>query len=260
MSFKDLGLTEKTIQAINDLGYETPTTVQKDVIPSILEGKDVFTIAPSACGKTCSYIFPLIDIISHREGHNILIITPGSKESVNISDKFSIFNKYHEINDETTEAQESEANVIIASPDLLLDNIKEERIDVSNINILVVDDINLIKKNHQLKKLNEILDMLPANKQNIIFTNRRSKETQDTLDKILKTPSEIKVDKNKESEVKEVKENKPTMPKNVKKNKYSNKADNFDKKAVELSRKYKVFGKKTPAFLLESNKLAEGED
>ena len=53
MSFKDLGLTEKTIQAINDLGYETPTTVQKDVIPSILEGKDVFTIAPSACGKTC---------------------------------------------------------------------------------------------------------------------------------------------------------------------------------------------------------------
>jgi superfamily II DNA/RNA helicase len=173
MSFKDLGLTEKTIQAINDLGYEKPTTVQKDVIPSILSGKDVFTIAPAACGKTCSYIFPLIDIISHREGHNILIITPGSRESVNISDKFSIFNRYHEINDETLEASESEANVIIASPDLLLENIKEERIDISNINILVVDDINLIKKNHQLKKLNEILDMLPANKQNIIFTKHK---------------------------------------------------------------------------------------
>ena len=260
MSFKDLGLTEKTIQAINDLGYEKPTTVQKDVIPSILSGKDVFTIAPAACGKTCSYIFPLIDIISHREGHNILIITPGSRESVNISDKFSIFNRYHEINDETLEASESEANVIIASPDLLLDNIKEERIDISNINILVVDDINLIKKNHQLKKLNEILDMLPANKQNIIFTNRRSKETQDTLNKILKAPSEIKVDKAKESEVQEIKENKPTMPKNNKKNKHYNSQDNLDKKALELAKRYKVFGKRTPAFLLEGNKLAHEEE
>ena len=260
MSFKDLGLSKNTIHAIEDLGYKEPTTVQKDVIPSVLAGKDIFIIAPSACGKTCSYIFPLIDIISHREGHNILIITPGSRESVNISDKFSIFNRYHEINDETLEASESEANVIIASPDLLLDNIKEERIDVSNINILVVDDINLIKKNHQLKKLNEILDMLPANKQNIIFTNRRSKETQDTLNKILKTPSEIKVDKAKESEVKEIKENKPAMPKNNKKEKTTGQIENIDRKALELAKKYKGFGKRTPAFLLESNKLAQEED
>ena len=176
------------------------------------------------------------------------------------SDKFSIFNRYHEINDETLEASESEANVIIASPDLLLDNIKEERIDVSNINILVVDDINLIKKNHQLKKLNEILDMLPANKQNIVFTNRRSKETQDTLNKILKTPSEIKVDKAKESEVKEIKENKPAMPKNNKKEKPAGQIENMDRKALDLAKRYKVFGKRTPAFLLESNKLAHEED
>ena len=70
MGFKDLGLNEKTIQAIEDLGYEEPTTVQKDVIPSILEGKDIFTIAPAACGKTCAYIFPLIDIISQKAGQN----------------------------------------------------------------------------------------------------------------------------------------------------------------------------------------------
>ena len=67
MSFKDLGLNNKTIQAIIDLGYKEPTTVQKDVIPSVLAGKDIFIIAPAACGKTCSYIFPLIDIISQKE-------------------------------------------------------------------------------------------------------------------------------------------------------------------------------------------------
>lgn len=266
MSFKDLGLSEQTIQAIEDLGYQEPTTVQKDVIPSVLAGKDIFTIAPAACGKTCSYIFPLIDIISKKEGQNILIIAADSKESVNISDKLSIFNKYHEINettikDSTPEKIDNEANVIIASPDLLLDNLSENRIDISNINILVVDDINLIKKKRQLTKLNQILELLPANKQNIVFTTRRSKETQDTLDKILKTPAEIKIDKNKESETEEIQTTPAPLPIKEKNNSQKKKktfaSAEKDKKAVELAKRYKTFGKKTPAFLLSDCKTAK---
>jgi len=263
MSFSDLGLSEKTIQAIEDLGYQEPTTVQKDVIPSILNGQDIFTIAPAACGKTCAYIFPLIDIISQNAGQNILIIAADSEEAVNISDKFAIFNKYHEIND--SEDTSSEANVIIASPSLLLENIKENSMDVSDINILVVDDINLIKKKRQLNKLEKILELLPANKQNIVFTTRRSKETQDTLNKILKTPAEIKIDKNKEREVVEVNQNEPVIaedksaskPTREHKSRYQNREQHQDRKALELARKYKIFGKKTPAFLLDDTKLAE---
>lgn len=264
MSFKDLGLNNKTIQAIIDLGYKEPTTVQKDVIPSVLAGKDIFIIAPAACGKTCSYIFPLIDIISQKEGHNILIITADDKESINVSDKLSIFNKYHELTEESSQEDIStEANVIIGSPSLLLDNIKEEKIDVSNTNILVVDDINLIKKNRGLKKLDEILELLPTDKQNIVFTTRRSKETQDTLNKILKTPAEIKIDKNKESEVKDV-QNEPTIPetpiKEAPKSKKTKPKDPLDKKAVELAKKNKAFGFNPPHFLLVECKLIDGED
>ena len=260
MSFKDLGLNEHTIHAIEDLGYKEPTTVQKDVIPSVLAGKDIFIIAPSACGKTCSYIFPLIDIISKKEGQNILIITADDKEAVNVSDKLSIFNKYHEIKE-----TETEANVIIGAPNLLLENISEQQIDVSNTNILVVDDINLIKKNRQLKKLDKILEMLPSDKQNIVFTTRRSKETQDTLNKILKAPAEIKIDKNKESEAKNV-QNEPTIPENQKKekaktkNSYKKSKDPLDRKAVELAKKNKAFGFNPPHFLLVECKLIEGKD
>ena len=255
MSFKDLGLDEHTIHAIEDLGYKEPTTVQKDVIPSVLAGKDIFIIAPSACGKTCSYIFPLIDIISQKQGQNILIITADDKEAVNVSDKLSIFNKYHEIKE-----TETEANVIIGAPALLLENISEEKIDVSSTNILVVDDINLIKKNRQLKNLDKILELLPVNKQNIVFTTRRSKETQDTLNKILKAPAEIKIDKNKESEVKDV-QNEPTLPKESPKPKKKNKDKTpLDKKAVELAKKGKAFGFNPPHFLLTECKLMEGED
>ena len=152
MDFKELGLTETTIKAINEAGISVPTTVQSDVIPSILAGKDVFAIAPAGCGKTCSYVFPLIDIIARHEAQNILVITANSKQSVIVSDRFAVFNKYHEISETAlTDKEENvndEANVIIASPSLLVDLLKEDKLDLSNINILVVDDINLIKKLH----------------------------------------------------------------------------------------------------------------
>lgn len=204
MSFEKIGLSENTIKAIRELGMEKPTTVQYDVIPSILEGKDVFTIAPARCGKTASYVLPLIEIISKHEKQNILIITPSPKHSIAVSDNFAIFNKYHEINETTIadleEDIDNEANVIIGSPDLIIELLEDNKIDLSNINILVVDDINLIKSYKQLDNFEKILEVLPNEKQNIVYTNRRSKETQDILDKILKTPEEIKVSREAEKE------------------------------------------------------------
>ena len=270
MDFTQLGLSEKTIKAISETGITTPTTVQADVIPSILAGKDVFTIAPARCGKTCSYVLPLIDIISQKRAKNILIITANSKQSVSVSDRFAVFNKYHEFSENAiTEADESineEANVIIASPNLLIDLIKEEKIDLSQTDILVVDDINLIKKLHQLKNLETILEILPADKQNIVFTNRRSKETQDILDKILKTPQEIKIDRAKEEEA--VQEQHLSAPQQedkisgkkegaiAKKNKTNSSAARDDE-AVNLVRVHHTFGHNTPAFLLLKIELAE---
>ena len=281
MDFTQLGLSDKTIRAIKEAGITAPTTVQADVIPSILAGKDVFTIAPAVCGKTCSYVFPLIDIISRHEAQNILIITANSKQSVIVSDRFAVFNKYHEITESTvTENEENidnEANVIIASPNLLVDLLNEEKIDLSQINILVVDDINLIKKLHQLDNLEKILEVLPADKQNIIYTNRRSKETQSILDKILKTPEEFKIDKAKEQEAVQEetgtdenvsaeasetpvseKSQDEVIGKRDKRARTTKKdAEQQDSEAVHLAKKYHTFGRNTPAFLLSKAELAE---
>lgn len=258
MKFQELGLSPQTIQAMKEQGITNPTTVQTDVIPSILAGKDIFIIAPGRCGKTCAYVFPLIDIISQKKGQNILIVTAGSEQSVAVSDRLAVFNKYHEINGETLQDTDQEvdreANVIIASPDLLLDIAAEKKIDLSNINILVVDDINLIKKQRQLGNLEKILDMLPANKQNIVFTNRRSKETQGILDKILKAPAEIKVDRAKEDEAQNSAIESPDVkPKNA------ICEPKQDKEALELVQQYHTFGEHTPAFLLVKGELAANE-
>lgn len=262
MNFLELGLSEKTVQAIDEFGIKEPTTVQVDVIPSILQGKDVFTIAPQGCGKTISYVFPLIDIISKKNADkasgsiNILIITPDSEQAVKVSDSLAVFNKYHEVNEATIKDKDedidNEANVIIASPDLLLDIVNNDKVDLSKTNILVVDDINLIKKNKQLKNLEKILTLLPADKQNIVYTNRRSRETQYVLDKILKAPAEIKVDKNKEQEAEitakanEAQEGNQNRAKTGGRNNLLQR----DPEAMELMTKFNSFNGKTPDFVL----------
>lgn len=255
MNFKDLGLSEKTIKAIDEFGIKEPTTVQGDVIPSILQGKDVFTIAPSGCGKTTSYVFPLLDIISQntQQKKYILIITPDSEQSVVVSDRMAVFNKYHEISETTVKEKgediNKEANVIIGSPDLLLELADEDKLDLRKTNILVVDDINLIKKKKQLANLEKILEILPADKQNIVYTNRRSKETQDILDKILKSPEEIKVDKAKEAEA----QMSSTVVKSDGKKNNSCKSYSRqplkDKEAMDLIKKFNSFNGNPPEFL-----------
>ena len=261
MNFIDLGLSSKTGQAIDEFGITEPTTVQADVIPSILQGKDVFTIAPAGCGKTTSYVFPLLDVISGADGKqkNILIITPDSEQSVVVSDRMAIFNKYHEINEATikdkAEDIDNEANVIIGSPELLVELVNEEKLDLAKTNILVVDDINLIKKKKQLNNLEKILDLLPADKQNIVYTNRRSKETQGILDKILKAPEEIKVDKAKEQEAELTAKNPAQEIAAPKQNNHRCKQPIKDSEALELVKKYDSFNGKTPSFLINKGIL-----
>lgn len=91
-------------------------------------------------------------MISDGKGkqRNILIITADSEQSVVASDRMAIFNKYHEINEATIKDKDedidNEANVIIGSPDLLVELVGEDKLDLTKTNILVVDDINLIKK------------------------------------------------------------------------------------------------------------------
>ena len=228
----------------------------------------------------------LIDIIADKKAHNILIITSGAQASVTVSDRFAVFNKYHEITagevDDAEENIEDEANVIIASPKLLSDMLDEDKVDLSQTDALVDDDINLIKKTHQMEQLEKVLAVLPSEKQNIVYTNRRSKETQTLLDKILQTPEEIKINKDKGLEAEETaavvaETKKEVMPKEAahpapaepKKEKASKEAKAEPKKvlprresgkdaeALNLVKKYHTFGRNTPAFLLAATELVE---
>ena len=104
--------------------------------------------------------------------------------------------------------------------------------------------------------MEKILELMPADKQNIVYTNRRSKETQGILDKILKAPEEIKVDRTKEQEANFVAHGETEAPKD-KKSARACKSDNLDKEALSLSKKYNSFLGKTPKFLLNKVELVD---
>ncbi len=248
MRFSDLGLSEETTKALAEIGIQNPTTVQADVIPAVLEGRDIFTIAPQRSGKTYSYVLPLVDMLYKQNICNVLIVTADSYQATNVSDCFAVLNKYHKSNDDS-----DSSNVVIATPDLILELEHEQNLELEKTDVLVVDDINLIKKKHQLTNLEKILEKLPTQKQNIVFTNRRSKETQSILDKILKAPAEIKIDRTKEDEAQNAQqslENTMTEEKRI-----YNKEPEIDQEALEYAEKFKVFGDKTPHFLFIKGEL-----
>ena len=255
MNFSDLGLSENTIKAIEEQGIKEPTTIQADVIPSVLQGNDIFAIAPQGCGKTMSYVLPLIELIAKNKKQTVLILTADSKTSAFVSDKIAVFSRYHEDGKE----ENDDANVIIASPDLLLEISDDENINLAETSILVVDDINLMKKKKQLKNLEKVLAMLPAEKQNIVYTNRRSQETQSILKKILKSPQEIKVDKAKEQEANMVAQGNEGEKKGKKECSKKYCESQTDKEALDLIKKYNTFGGKTPRFLTLKGIIANEE-
>ncbi len=257
MNFLELGLSKETVNAINEFGITEPTAVQSDVIPAVLNGDDVFAIAPRGCGKTASYVLPLVDItISKKESQNILIITPNRQQSILISDRFSVFSKYHTIED-----SDNEATVIIATPELLMDMVEKDGLDLSEINILVVDDINFIKVNKKLGVLKKVLELLPEKKQNIIFTNRKSKDTDQILQKILKSPTEIKIAKTYEQEAVNIAPEQQELPQEQNATtkqelKKSQQTFHADQKAYELAGKNNTFKGRAPNFLFNNGILA----
>ncbi len=231
MSFEDLGLSKKTIKAVYEQDIFIPSEIQQQVIPAILQGKDLSITSPSGCGKTLSYIFPLIDIVNDRSKKNtVLILTPSSKDAIVVSERFVDYSAYHARN---KRHYHKPANVIISSPDLFLEICAQNGVDVRRISILIIDDINEIKKQKKFADLEKAIDLLPKEKQTVIYTSRKSKEIDNLQKELLNEPLTIRVKSSKkgyfeipeekpvaiELQKKTTKEEKPTKAKKTPKKK-----------------------------------------
>ena len=153
MTFDDIGLSPEILRAISDAGYETPTPIQEQAIPSVLMGRDVLGCAQTGTGKTASFTLPMIEILASGRSRarmaRSLIITPTRELATQIAENFETYGKYHKLTMalliggvsfvEQNAKLDRGVDVLIATPGRLLDHFERGRILLTDIKILVID-------------------------------------------------------------------------------------------------------------------------
>ncbi len=209
MSFTTLGLCEPILKAIKDQGYTTPTPVQKQAIPIILEKRDILAGAQTGTGKTAGFTLPLLELLTHQKRetkkHQIsaLILTPTRELAAQVGESVALYGKYLPfkstvifggvgINPQKAILRKG-VDIVIATPGRLLDLISQDALDISVVQTLVLDEADRMLDMGFIHDIKKILAMLPSHRQNLLFSATFSNEIKRLSDGLLNNPALIEV-------------------------------------------------------------------
>ena len=184
MLFTELGLRETTLRSIGEIGYQVPTPIQTQVIPHVLNRRDIFGSAQTGTGKTASFTLPLLDILelgrSRARMPRILILTPTRELAHQVADSFSVYGKYHKfkqvltIGGESLQEQERKllqgADVLIATPGRLLDLFDRGKIMLLALEVVVIDEADRMLDMGFIPEIEKIFSYLPVQRQTLMFS------------------------------------------------------------------------------------------
>jgi ATP-dependent RNA helicase RhlE len=156
MEFSDLGLSTDLLRAVADQGYTEPTTIQQQAIPAVLAGNDVFASAQTGTGKTAGFTLPMLQLLSATPPHKVqrtpraLILTPTRELAAQIGDSVKTYGKHLPLRSAVVyggvgivpqiQALRRGVDIVIATPGRLLDHLGQRTLDLSQIEILVLDE------------------------------------------------------------------------------------------------------------------------
>ncbi|MCO4838438.1 MAG: DEAD/DEAH box helicase, partial [Oceanospirillaceae bacterium] len=191
MSFSNLGLCDPILQAINDLGYKTPTPIQAQAIPVILSGKDLIATAQTGTGKTAAFVLPILENINKDRklrGKRIrtLILTPTRELAVQVADNVAAYSKHLGLTSMAvyggvdTQPQKQRLiegiDVLVATPGRLLDLAHQRALYFDELEVLVLDEADRMVDMGFGVEINKIIDRLPHVRQNLMFSATLSDE------------------------------------------------------------------------------------
>jgi ATP-dependent RNA helicase RhlE len=210
MSFTSLGLSVALLKAVADQHFTAPTPIQQAVIPAILSKKDVLGIAKTGSGKTAGYVLPILTQLQQqpltKNRHvNVLVLVPTRELAVQVKDVFQLFSKSlaHpiktiavfggvSINPQMMGMQG--VHVLIATPGRLLELVENNAVHLSEIDTLVLDEADKMLNVGFQEEMNRILALLPAVRQNILFSATLSADVNHINQLILKDPQVIRIE------------------------------------------------------------------
>lgn len=207
MKFNELGLSAELLRAVAEQGYETPTPIQREAIPHILEGHDILAGAQTGTGKTAGFTLPMLQRLEKRPPGprrvRALILTPTRELAAQVNESVHTYGKYRPVRameiygGVSPRPQITKINrgvdVVIATPGRLLDHVRQGNIDLSFVEMFVLDEADRMLDMGFIRDIRQIIRHLPKERQNMLFSATFSKEIRDLANNLLDHPAEIQV-------------------------------------------------------------------
>lgn len=206
-TFADLGLSDDILKAIQDVGYTTPTPIQEQAIPYVLQGRDLLGCAQTGTGKTAGFVLPMLEILGAGRARarmpRSLILEPTRELAAQVAENFEKYGKFHKlsmallIGGETMVEQirvlDSSVDVLIATPGRMMDLFDRGRIMLADIKIFVIDEADRMLDMGFIPDIERIAGLLPPLKQTLFFSATMPPEIRKLADRFLSNPKTITV-------------------------------------------------------------------
>ena len=209
MTFKELNLSAPLLRAVQEAGYETPSPIQAAAIPPVLSGRDLMGCAQTGTGKTAAFALPMLDRLTanppRRKGAiRALILTPTRELALQIGESFEAYGKYLKLRSTVifggvgqapqVEALKKGVDILIACPGRLNDLIGQGFIDLSALEIFVLDEADRMLDMGFVHDVKKVIAKLPTQRQNLMFSATMPAEIEQLAAGILHDPAFVKVD------------------------------------------------------------------
>jgi ATP-dependent RNA helicase RhlE len=225
MSFDALGLTPELLRAVADQGYTEPTPVQRESIPAILARRDILAGAQTGTGKTAAFVLPMLQLLNaertpgwnaHERGPGApsgrvapippvraLVLTPTRELALQVEESVRTYGAHRRIRsvaiyggvgyEPQNRALRAGPGIVVATPGRLLDHIEQRHIDLSRLEILVLDEADRMLDMGFIRDIRKVIALLPVNRQNLLFSATFSDEIRHLAGGILRDPVMVQV-------------------------------------------------------------------
>ena len=207
MSFEKLGLRTELLSAVVAKGYTTPSPIQAQAIPVVLEGRDILAGSQTGTGKTASFALPMLQLLGERTSRQTkpraLVLTPTRELAAQVEESFRDYGKNMNLRSTVifggvgmapqVGALRRGVDIVVATPGRLLDHAKQRTIDFSQVEILVLDEADRMLDMGFIHDIRRILALLPKKRQNLMFSATYSQDIRRLADGLLNKPVMIEV-------------------------------------------------------------------
>jgi len=207
MSFEQLGLRAELLRAVSAQGYTIPTPIQAQAIPVILKGRDVLAGAQTGTGKTAAFALPMLQMLSNRGGKSrrprALVLTPTRELAVQVSEFVETYGRNLRlrtavvfggvgINPQIKQLRQG-VDILVATPGRLLDHAGRGTVNLSQVDMLVLDEADRMLDMGFIHDIRRILKLLARKRQNLLFSATYTAAIRDLSDRLLQSPEYIEV-------------------------------------------------------------------